>query len=87
MEKVSNFEDQTIKVDDMVLTIKRSQEFHEAAKALSEYIKALELPVEQNNRLVDLLCIVTRTAEDSGFSAGLDVATQIMIAEMENKEE
>lgn len=56
------------------IPIERGEEFYQAAKGLSEFIHALPLSAENNNRLIDLMvdqvCEAERGAFVQGFRMG-----------------
>lgn len=55
---------------DLWLTIERGPEFLAKAKALSDYVAALPLTVEQNDELVRLTVAQTLEAERNAFFEG-----------------
>lgn len=56
------------------IVVKRTGEFYQAAKELSEFIHSLPLSAENNNRLIDLMvdqvCEAERGAFVQGFRMG-----------------
>lgn len=67
---------------DEVLEIERTPEFFEAAKALNEFVDALNLSTKKNNELVRLMCAQVNAAEKSGFSYGIKVGVAIKEADL-----
>jgi len=55
---------------DVLLKIERGEEFLQAAKNLSDFMNALNLPVEKHNRLVELTLSQTLAAERNAFFEG-----------------
>ena len=56
---------------DAIITIRRTQKFLDTAQAVSDYLRGLDIPAEQNNKLVELMVAHTLAAEESGFLDGI----------------
>ncbi len=60
-----------ISVKNGMFALEWPEPLHQQARELSEYIKALPLTVEQNDRLVDMLICHMRACESNAFQLGI----------------
>jgi len=59
------------------LEIKRTKEFYQASRQISDFIKKLPLSAENNNELVCRLVEYTNTVERSAALFGVQVGVQL----------
>jgi len=57
-------------IDDAAIKIERTDDFHEAARELSDYIRGLDLPQPKNDALIALTIIQVQQAEKGAFAQG-----------------
>jgi len=56
--------------DEPAIKIERTEDFHQAAQALSDYIQQLDLPQPKNDALVALAVAQVQAAEHGAFVQG-----------------
>lgn len=59
------------------MEIKRTKEFYQASRQISDFIKGLPLSTEDNDKLVHNLVEYTNTAERSAALFGVQVGMQL----------
>lgn len=57
--------------EDVIIQIRRTEEFITTAQAVSDFLKDLPLTREQNDRLISLMVEHVRAAEQGGFRDGV----------------
>lgn len=71
---------------DVLLQIERGEEFLQAARELSDFIKDLNLPNEQNDKLVKLVVAQTLAAERNAFFEGGRIGLEFGRSEFDNND-
>lgn len=72
-------------LDDMAIEIKRTDEFMVAASELSNFLAALPLSREDNDKLVSLMVKQVNVAETSAFTQGLATGYEFGVDEAEER--
>ena len=67
--------------DEIIVSDRTSPEFLQTVQAVSDYLKALPLSVEQNDTLVALLVSHVQAAERESFKTGIDLGIKIAKSE------
>lgn len=57
--------------EDAIIKIRRTKKFFDTAQRVSDYLRELDIPSDQNNKLVELMIAHTNAAEESGFIDGV----------------
>lgn len=69
------------------MAVGRTEDFHDIAYTLDDYVNALPISNEQNNKLLDLILKQVIVAEKDAFSFGIGLMGMALgIADSENRE-